>query len=81
MHNLSCENEFYLDDISKAEPLPSFWYRGPGELGNGLEFTLKAALQGCLPFKQTTRVEILCINIKQENLTWCENDPLQSKSA
>ena len=39
-----------------------------------LEFTLKAALQGCLPFKQTTQVEILCINITQENLRWCEND-------
>ena len=40
-----------------------------------------AARQESLPFKQTTRVEILCINIKQENLTWWENDPLQSKSA
>ena len=46
-----------------------------------LEFTLKAALQGCLPFKQTIQVEILCINITLENLRWCENDPLQSKSA
>ena len=40
VHNLSCENEFYLHEnkknisISKAERL--FWYRGPGELGNGL---------------------------------------------
>ena len=39
--NLSCENEFCLQgkkiiSISKAELLTSFWYRGPGELGNGL---------------------------------------------
>ena len=41
MHNLSCENEFYLHEnekmisISKAEHLPSCSNRDPGELGNG----------------------------------------------
>ena len=28
--------------ISKAEPLPSFWNRGPGELGNGLLVAIRA---------------------------------------
>ena len=31
-----------------------------------------------LPFTQTTRVEILSIKKKNYNLTWWENDPLQS---
>ena len=35
---------------------------------------------GCLPFTQTTRVEILCINIKLKNLTWWQSNPLQSIS-
>ena len=35
---------------------------------------------GCLPFTQTTRVEILCINIKLKYLTWWESNPLQSTS-
>ena len=29
-----------------------------------------------LPFTQTNQEEILCINIKLQNLTWRENDPL-----
>ena len=28
--------EWKIISISKTEPLISFWYRGPGELGNGL---------------------------------------------
>ena len=28
--------EWKMISISKAEHLPSFWNRGPGELGNGL---------------------------------------------
>ena len=38
VHNLSCENEFYLEwkiiSIWKTEHLTSFWYRGPVELRN-----------------------------------------------
>ena len=43
VHNLSCENAWVsfawgwkIISISKAEHLTSFWYRGPGKLGNGL---------------------------------------------
>ena len=31
----------------------------------------------CLPFIQTTRVEILCVKIKLQNLMLWENDPVQ----
>ena len=31
--------EWKMISISKAEHLPSFWFRGPGELGNGLLLT------------------------------------------
>ena len=45
MHNLSCENKFCMrmkyDSISKAEHLPSFWNKGPGELGSGLLFSFE----------------------------------------
>ena len=38
--NLSCENEFAWEwkiiSMSQAKHLTSFWYRGPGKLGNGL---------------------------------------------
>ena len=33
--------EWKMISISKAEHLPSFWNRGPGELGNGLLITPK----------------------------------------
>ena len=34
----------------------------------------------CLLFTQTTRLDILCINKKPQNLTWLENDPLKCVS-
>ena len=43
MHNLSCENEFYLHEnakiisISKAGQLTSLRYRGPRELGKSIK--------------------------------------------
>ena len=39
VHNLSCEKRFYLHENEKSFPhraLNLVWYRGPGELGNGL---------------------------------------------
>ena len=34
-------------------------------------------LEGSLPFTQTTRVKILCKNLKLYDLTWWENGPLK----
>ena len=46
--------EWKMVSISKAEHLPSFWNRGPGELGNGLLITPKErSLWG--PRKQTSK--------------------------
>ena len=43
--------EWQMISISKAEHLPSFWNRGPGEFGHGLLITLFAA--GTSPFQLT----------------------------
>ena len=43
-----------------------------------LDYTV--GLLRCLPFTQTTWVEILCRKIDLLNLKWWVNDPLQSKS-
>ena len=38
-------------------------------------------IPGVLTFyTNLTQVEILCMKLKLKNLTWCENNPLQSKS-
>ena len=37
-------SEWKIISISKAEHLTSFWYRGPGELGNGLLFVVTCFL-------------------------------------
>ena len=88
MHNLSRENEFYLHEISisNAEHLPSFWNRGPGELGNGLFIWLRLSLVQRHPLTKSclfrSRGPILLVNKRltsKQVFFWLSSQTLNKK--